>query len=86
MSHFSSAFTLKEEILIIRFYSLEKHDYHVFFLERESTTRISIRPKGRELGKVLGHWGWNVCFVQCKPYRAEKKENMRKYDSFTNFR
>ena len=35
-----SAFTLKEEILIIRFYSLEKHDYHVFFLKRESTIRI----------------------------------------------
>ena len=27
-----SAFTLKEEILIIRLYSLEKHDYHVFSL------------------------------------------------------
>ena len=39
----NSAFTLKEEILIIGFYSLKKHDYHDFFLERESTAKYFIK-------------------------------------------
>ena len=42
----NSAFTLKEENIIIMFFLLKKHDYHDFFLEREST--VEARALQRE--------------------------------------
>ena len=40
--HFTAQI-LKEEILIIRFYSLEKHDYHVFSLSVKALLNIQIQ-------------------------------------------
>ena len=41
----NSAFTLKEEIVVIMFFIQRKHDYHDFFLERESTRSFSLNLK-----------------------------------------